>query len=126
MKKYVLLITALFTIQSKADYITDFLGQSSLPLPVIQQGSSSATVASVSSSASAVTCLAANSSRNMAMLFNHSTQLAYVKYGSSASSSDYTVAVPASGYFEMPRPIYRGIVTCIWASANGSMKTTEY
>jgi hypothetical protein len=88
--------------------------------------SNSATTANVSSSASSVTILAANSAATGRAVFNDSTAALYLKYGTTASTTDYTVKINAGGYFEFPQPGYRGRVDGIWASANGSARTTEW
>ena len=90
-----------------------------------QPKSQNATTSSVPSSASAVTLLAANQDREAASIFNDSTAILYVKFGSSASTSSYKVQIAASGYFEFPQPIYTGIVTGIWASENGNARISE-
>ena len=84
-----------------------------------------ATLANVASSASNGTLLAANTSRRGAMVHNDSTQVLYLKYGATASTTSYTVKVPADGYFEFPAPTYTGIVDGIWAAANGNARLTE-
>lgn len=86
--------------------------------------SASATVSSVNSSASSTTCLASNTSRRKASFFNDSTSTAYLKFGSTASSVDYTVQMASNQLYEIPTPVYTGVVDCIWSSANGSMKVT--
>lgn len=87
---------------------------------------SSTTVTQVSSSASSTTLKALNASRKALYVFNDSTAILYVKLGATASTSSYTVQVPAGGYWEMPtRPTYTGVVDGIWASANGSALVTE-
>jgi hypothetical protein len=84
-----------------------------------------ATLSNVASSATNVTLLAANANRIGATIFNDSTQVLYVKFGATASSTSYTVQVAASGYYEVPAPVYRGIIDGIWASANGNARLTE-
>jgi hypothetical protein len=84
-----------------------------------------AALANVSSSATNVTLQAANANRIGLLIFNDSTQILYVKYGATASSSSYTVQLAAGAYWEMPAPVYRGIVDGIWASANGNARMTE-
>lgn len=88
-------------------------------------GGANATLANVASSASSVTLREANLGRLGFSVFNDSTQVLYIKYGSSASSTSYTVQVAAGGYFEAPAPCYRGIITGVWASANGNARVTE-
>lgn len=91
-----------------------------------------ATVSSVSASASAVTLFAAvgvgataGSDAENRTIFNDSTADLYVKFGATASATDFTVKIPAGGYFEFPRPVYDGLVTGIWTSATGSARLTE-
>lgn len=86
---------------------------------------STASLSNVSSSASSVTLLASNASRKGFACFNDSTQNLFIKFGATASSSSYTVRVAPTQYYEMPLPIYTGIIDGIWASANGSARITE-
>jgi hypothetical protein len=60
------------------------------------------------------------------VVFNDSTAVLYLKFGTSASTSDYTVQIPADGYYEFPQPLYTGEVDGLWASANGFARTTEW
>jgi hypothetical protein len=85
----------------------------------------SATPAQVASSASAVTLQASNASRRQLVVVNDSTAVLYLKYGSGALATSYTVKLAAGDYWEMPLPAYTGIVTGIWASANGFAYVTE-
>jgi hypothetical protein len=83
------------------------------------------TTARVASSATVVTLQAANAARRALKIFNESTSVLYVKDGSVASITDYSVQVqPGQGY-EWPLPIYTGIVTGLWVSANGAAQLTE-
>jgi hypothetical protein len=63
----------------------------------------------------------------MAVFFNDSdTRALYLKYGASASTSDYTVKLRPQGYFEMPVPVETGIITGIWdAGSGGAVLITE-
>lgn len=56
---------------------------------------------------------------------NDSTAILYLKFGTTASTTSYTVQIPAGGYFEFPLPTYPGVVHGIWSSATGSARTTE-
>lgn len=89
-------------------------------------GASSATLANVSSATSSATCLASNSARKMAVVYNDSTEILYLKFGSSASSTSFTYFLPAGATWEMPMPVYTGAITCIWADANGAARVTEW
>ncbi len=88
-------------------------------------GGASATLANVASSATSVTLRAANLGRVGIMIHNDSTQILYVKFGTTASSTSYSVKLIADAYYEVPFSAYRGIITGIWASANGSARVTE-
>lgn len=82
----------------------------------------------VPSSATSVTILASNANRKGAIIYNDSTQILYLDLsGGTASSSSYSVQIPANGYFEVPGPsIYSGAITGIWAAANGNARVTEF
>ena len=86
-----------------------------------------ATRSSVASAASDTSLLASNTSRKGATFYNDSTAILYLAYGSgAATTSSYTLQVPANGFFEMPpEPIYTGAIRGIWASANGNVRITE-
>ncbi len=88
--------------------------------------SSTATLSNVSGSASSVTLLASNASRKNATFFNDSTSLLYIKFGTTASTTSYTVQVPPGYYYEMPiGQMYTGRIDGIWSAANGAARVTE-
>jgi len=84
-----------------------------------------AVLTSVTSSASSVVLLAANSSRSAVKLFNNSTSIAYIAYAATASSATFTLRMGQFSYYNLEVPIYSGILSAIWVSANGSMEITE-
>ena len=86
----------------------------------------SATLANVSSSATSVAVFAATAYANGRTVYNDSTQVLYLKYGATASSTSYTVQLAAGAYYEFPQPVYSGEVDGIWASANGNARTTAW
>jgi hypothetical protein len=89
----------------------------------------SETTSSVSILATAFTVLAADANRLSATIFNDSTTDVYVKFGSSASTSDFKVKLGPGDYYEFPRnqqdEVYKGIVTAIGSSATGSLRVTN-
>ena len=91
---------------------------------VAPTSASASAVASVTSAAANTTLLAANSARRGAMIFNESTSVLYLKLGSASSVTSYTAIIPANGYYEVPFG-YTGVITGIWASANGAARVTE-
>ncbi len=87
--------------------------------------SSSSSVTSVASSASSVQLLASNAGRKAFAVYNESTAILYLKLGTTASLTSYTVQIPMNSYYESQDLIYTGEVDGIWASANGSARITE-
>jgi len=90
------------------------------------QNAQTATLANVASSATSVTIFSANSQAVARALWNDSTAVLYLKFGTAAASTtSYTVQLVAGAYYEFTQPLYGGAVTGIWASANGNARTTE-
>jgi hypothetical protein len=87
-------------------------------------GQTTATLSNVSGSASSVTLLASNANRKGATIVNDSSAILYVKFGSTASTTSYTVRMVSNAYYEVPFN-YSGIITGIWASATGAARVTE-
>lgn len=86
--------------------------------------SSTSNVTSVAAATTDTTLLASNANRRGAMFFNDSTANLYIKFGTSASTTSFTVKVGAAGYYEMPTN-YTGAVNGIWDAVNGSVRLTE-
>lgn len=84
------------------------------------------TLANVVSSASSVTLFASNAVARGRTVYNDSTSVAYLKYGTTASTTSYTVQLAAGAYYEFPQPLYGGRVDIIWTTANGNARTTEW
>lgn len=95
------------------------------PLPVRQFASTTATTSRVASSATTVDLLAMKTTRNQASVYNESTAVLYIKFGTGASATDYTLPIAGGGYYELPVR-YTGIVTGVWATANGFAQMTEF
>ena len=90
------------------------------------QKATTATLSNVAGSASSVTLLALNTARLSAVIYNDSTAILYVKFGSTASTTSYTYQLQANMTLELMQiPMYTGIITGIWASATGSARVTE-
>jgi len=83
------------------------------------------TETNVAASATNVTLLASNANRLGAACFNDSTSALYLKLGATASATSFTVKVFAGGYYEIPVPVYTGIIDGLWDSATGSARVTE-
>lgn len=82
--------------------------------------------ADVASAISSAQLLAANTARRLVFITNDDANTLYVKYGQTASATDYNVAIPGGGYWEMPAPIYTGRLDGIWsADGSGYARVTE-
>ena len=82
-------------------------------------------VTSIAGSASSVQLLASTAGRKGAYFYNDSTAICYLKLGTTASTSSFTIAMAATTFYELPNPNYTGRIDAIWASATGNMRITE-
>jgi len=87
--------------------------------------SATATTNTVNALASSTTLLTSNSNRLGYSVYNDSTSILYLKNGTTASNTSYTLQVPANGYYECPFN-YTGNVDGIWVSATGAARVVEY
>lgn len=120
--------TALFDIDSGAgaQYVRGVSHRKAASGGSVEYGyTASATLANVAASASNVTLLASNVNRSGATFYNDSTIALYLKFGATASTSSFTVKIFGNGYYELPFPIYTGIIDGIWDSASGNLRVTE-
>lgn len=86
----------------------------------------SSTVTQVTASTSAVTLSAEDRFRAGGALYNRSNKEVYVKFGSGASTSSFSVIVPRDGYLTFPEE-YFGIITGVWATgAQDFAMVTEF
>lgn len=110
--------------QDYAPFATDANGRT-----MVAQKAATGTLSNVASSATSVTVLAANSARIGATITNDSSALLYVKFGTTASTTSYTVVLAGAAsapfsYYEVPAG-YTGRIDGIWASASGNARVTE-
>lgn len=98
---------------------TNVIGQ------VSQAGNATSAVNPVSSSATSVMLLAANAARKGAAIHNDANKPCYLKLGTTASTSSFTVKMAAGDYYEVPA-CYTGRIDAIWdASPTGNALVTE-
>jgi len=89
------------------------------------------TPSSVASSTTSVTLMAANANRRSLTIYNNSTANLFVCFD--ATATEAACKVPLSGkvngiggFYEMPTgQIYTGVISGIWASANGNASIYE-
>jgi hypothetical protein len=97
------------------------------PLPVSQGKAGSAAITNVNDSNSSTTILASNVNRIAATVYNDSSALLYLLYGSgTASSTNYTLRIYPNGYHEV-HGNFTGQLTGIWATDpnDGAARVTE-
>lgn len=82
-------------------------------------------ITSVSASEVTTTIVADNLLRKMVLIYNNSSNSLFLKLGSTASNDNFTVKMPPHSLFELPFPVYTGVITGIWDGISGSAKVTE-
>lgn len=88
--------------------------------------STTGTLTSVTAATSNTQLLASNTARKGMYVFNESTAIMYLAFNATASTTSYTVQVPANSFFEMPTaPVYTGQINAVWSAVNGSARLTE-
>jgi hypothetical protein len=95
------------------------------PLAMGNARAATASLTSVASSATTVQLLAANTARRGVIIYNESTAVLFVKFGTTASNTSYTLQLAANTSWTMADPIYTGRIDGIWAAANGNARITE-
>jgi hypothetical protein len=83
-----------------------------------------ATVSSVAAAIASTLLLAANAVRKGAMVYNDSAAEMYLKMGTGASATSFSVDMLPGSYYEVPYG-YTGVLHGIWALATGSARVTE-
>lgn len=96
-----------------------------IPVPVEIEISATSTVTRVNSSTSSIQLVAANPNRIALYLYNDSTATQYVKIGTTASLTDFSIRLTPHMTYEMPIPIYVGQIDVISSSNNGAIQVTE-
>lgn len=79
----------------------------------------------ITSTIGTVVLAAAQVKRTNLAIYNASTQVMYMKLGSGAKSTDFTLMMVGSGYYELPRPVYNGQITGVWPTADGFAMVSE-
>lgn len=97
---------------------------SPIPLEVIIKSATS-TVTRVSSSTTSVVLVAADPSREGLLLYNDSSATQTIKFGTTASLTDFTVKLTPRMFYEVASPIYVGRIDVISSSTNGAIQVTE-
>lgn len=91
---------------------------------VSRMRAATATLTNVSTSGTSATLLAAAALRIGATIYNDSSVVMYVKFGTTASATSFTIAMAAGSYYEVPYG-YTGRIDGILASSTGTARVTE-
>jgi len=85
-----------------------------------------ATLSNLASATASATALAANANRIGATFYNDDANGVYLKFGATASATSYTILMASGTYYELPAPVYRGVIDALWvADGAGSLRITE-
>lgn len=101
------------------------------PLPVtgtlvITEGVvATSVVTRVLSSITSQTLVTMNTARQGLLLYNDSTATQYVKFGPTATNTDFTVILVPKVFYEVAQPIFIGQIDVISSSTNGAIQVTE-
>jgi hypothetical protein len=89
---------------------------------------STATLTNINDTAASTALLASNADRKGFAIYNDSTSALYVKFGTSAASSAFTVKIESSGYYELVgHGVYTGPIDGVWVTdASGAARVTEW
>jgi hypothetical protein len=82
-------------------------------------------VTKVDASLTSVNLLVANDDRKMVTIYNNSTASLFIKYGTTASASSFSLKIGAGDYLEFPYPCYIGQIDGFWDALNGNAMITE-
>jgi hypothetical protein len=95
-------------------------------LPVQPAAAAVATTSNVAASVTSVQLLAANAARKGALVCNDSPALLWLKLGTTASATSFTVKLFPDAYYEVPAA-YTGRIDGLWESAagGGAARLTE-
>lgn len=96
-----------------------------LALATRRPAASAANVANVAAATASTVIVASNANRRGLLVFNDSTANLYLKYGTGASATSFTVPLGPGGFFEMPEPTFTGAIEGAWSAANGAARVTE-
>lgn len=83
------------------------------------------TTTSVALGAVVVTILAANANRLGAILYNDGSARAYIRLAAGATAALFTVSLAKDSEWELPYPVYTGIITGITGGPAATMLATE-
>jgi len=87
-------------------------------------GQTAATGSSVTGSTGSTVLLYGHHNARRVLFYNHANGALFLKMGTGASTSDFTVKLSSGSYYESPLPVHSGSWTGIWDASGGSVKIT--
>lgn len=90
-----------------------------------QSRPATAALTNVASVTTSVVLAAANAARRGLIIVNDSTKVLYVAFAATASATAFTYKLGGGATVELPLNGYTGVVSGIWATANGNARITE-
>jgi len=103
-------------------FLSVSLDQSNVLVATQESRFASSAITVTAGSASSVTVITSSASMKKRIFYNDSTAVAYLKFGTTASASDFTLKLFPEGLWEELN--YYGRVDAIWTSATGNMRVT--
>lgn len=95
-------------------------------LLVANRGNSTASPVNVSEAVSSTQLAAAATGRRGFTVFNDTANPLYLKYGTAASTTSFTVKIAAGISWNMPDPLYTGVVHGISSGTGGAWRVTTW
>lgn len=90
------------------------------PVPVL-----TSTVTRVSSSSTNQLLVATNNNRKGLIFYNDGIALQYIKFGTSASVTSFTIRLTDHSVYEVQPPLYDGQIDFISSNTDGAIQVTE-
>lgn len=87
---------------------------------------STAALSAVPASTSSVQVLPSNPNRNGLIVYNNSNASCFLAFAASSSTGLFSELLDPGSTYEMPEPIYTGVISAIWTAANGQLQVTEF
>lgn len=98
---------------------------SPIPLEITIEVSATSVVTRVNSSITNIILVTANANRKGLLFYNDSTANQFIKLGTPASMTDFSVRITPRSFYEVAAPIYVGRIDVISSSTNGAIQVTE-
>ena len=89
-------------------------------------GPQNATITVVPGTTTSVTLFNQTAKSSGRIVYNDSSAVLFLAYGTAASAGSCTTAIGTAATFVFPLPVYAGQVTGAWASTAGSARTTYW